>query len=286
VEQAAPQDPETPHAATEAKAAPESNEAGTTFSSKQQVSLAATEANLGVPAEPIPQPVESIATTPEKPTDAEVLAALAMLGTPESDAVTIFGGNGSRPHGPHWTAEPLPLETSEATLILEREMAEMFAVTAAFEAGRARAAAADATCAQMAVSSAHSPLSAESHCLVEPVPAPSYSADHGEAAVLNLPVVAAEEEAAFAAAASASSENAQAAVLAPGFTATAPARNSEQARPRTRKFPTLRSKIKLPNHNRLSNLTQQPPHPNLLPPTTLAQSPAWSTTCSRNSNPN
>lgn len=89
---------------------------------------------------------ESEHGTAEKHTDAEVLAALAMLGVPsENQGASLVtahasGGNG-RAHGPRWVAEPVAVETHEAGLILEHEMQATFAATAAYEAGKARSAA-------------------------------------------------------------------------------------------------------------------------------------------------
>lgn len=80
-----------------------------------------------------------------KHSDAEVLAALAMLGGPEGlaqGATAAMGASAEsrfQGHGPRWIAEEISPEADEATFILEREMEKAYAAMAAADFGQTQA---------------------------------------------------------------------------------------------------------------------------------------------------
>jgi CheY-like chemotaxis protein len=99
------------------------------------------DAKLATHAEAAAEPV---APEEAKPTDAEVLAALAMLGAPGSDNETVAVGvaeaamAGATYSGPRWIAEEVTIQPEDASFILEREMQKAYAAMAAVEGAHTR----------------------------------------------------------------------------------------------------------------------------------------------------
>jgi CheY-like chemotaxis protein len=99
------------------------------------------DAKLATHAEAAAEPV---APEEAKPTDAEVLAALAMLGAPGSDNETVAVGvaeaamAGATYSGPRWVAEEVTIQPEDASFILEHEMQKAYAAMAAVEGAHTR----------------------------------------------------------------------------------------------------------------------------------------------------
>ena len=179
-----PADEPTESSASEPAATETAEEPAATFASGTQIDAVA-EAPSAAPetvaenhlaeaaapkTEPRSEPEAAVTTetTGAAHTDAEVLAALASLGTPGLDltlqtatasvAIPELAAIGAAVTGPRWIAESVPLADDESTFVLEREMEKAYAAFAAADAARAVFAAATVEIAQPAGSVEHSPL--------------------------------------------------------------------------------------------------------------------------------
>lgn len=86
-----------------------------------------------VPASESPSTLDA-EESEQKPTDAEVLAALAMLGAPGSERDVANNEAAIAAYtGPRWIAEEVAPEPEESTFILEREMEKCYAAMAAVQ---------------------------------------------------------------------------------------------------------------------------------------------------------
>ena len=137
---------------------------------------------VSAPAVPAP----STATDRVLNSDAEVLAALASLGS-ASDIGSVSSSRvdssamqaatsglvaASAFLGPRWIAEVVPLSMEEATFVLEQEMEKQYAAFAA----------ADAVCAALAAGSGSSVSWVSSAVAVEEAPAPEFEQQHSPVA--------------------------------------------------------------------------------------------------------
>jgi len=137
---------------------------------------------VSAPAVPAP----STATDRVLNSDAEVLAALASLGS-ASDIGSVSSSRvdssamqaatsglvaASACLGPRWIAEVVPLSMEEATFVLEQEMEKQYAAFAA----------ADAVCAALATGSGSSVSWVSSAVAVEEAPAPEFEQQHSPVA--------------------------------------------------------------------------------------------------------